>query len=416
MSSESQVSRRVEAPRQDPLAEMVFVPAGEFRMGSDRHYPEEAPVHRVSVGAFWIDAAPVTNRQFRKFVNATELRHFRRDCAGSEGLSGRAAEHAEGRLARVHAAQFAVDLNDWSQWWRFKFGADWRRPYGPRSSISGLDDHPVVHVAYRDAEAYAVWAGKELPTEAEWEFAARGGLDGAEYAWGDELTPARKTHGQHLAGRVSAREHRRSIGYERTSPVKSFPPNGYGIYDMIGNVWEWTTDFWTTRHPADAPKACCVPQNPRGGPEAESYDPCQPEIRIPRKVLKGGSHLCAPNYCRRYRPGRPARRAGRHVDEPCRLSLRRARSCFTLTDAPSRNADRPGACGGRAACRSSIVGGAICTALRRETSVVCGSDIPDRPGGPMTFRFILQPAMAIIAALRDGVHDARVGRRPMSGP
>ena len=164
-----------------------------------------------------------------------------------------------------------------------------------------------MHVAYRDAEAYARWAGKELPTEAEWEFAARGGLDGAEYAWGDEFTPG----GKHMANTWQGafpHENLKQDGFERTSPVRSFPPNGYGIYDMIGNVWEWTTDFWSTRHPADAPKACCVPQNPRGGPEAESYDPCQPEIRIPRKVLKGGSHLCAPNYCRRYRP------AARHAE------------------------------------------------------------------------------------------------------
>jgi sulfatase modifying factor 1 len=201
----------------------------------------------------------------------------------------------------------SVDLKDWSQWWRFKFGADWRRPYGPRSSISGMDDHPVVHVAYRDAEAYARWAGKELPTEAEWEFAARGGLDGAEYSWGDEFTPNGKQMANTWQG-AFPQQNLKQDGFERTSPVRSFPPNGYGIYDMIGNVWEWTTDFWSTRHPADAPKACCVPQNPRGGPEAQSYDPCQPEIRIPRKVLKGGSHLCAPNYCKRYRP------AARHAE------------------------------------------------------------------------------------------------------
>jgi formylglycine-generating enzyme len=202
----------------------------------------------------------------------------------------------------------AADLNHFSQWWKFKFGADWRRPYGPRSSISGLDDHPVVHVAYRDAEAYAAWAGKAPPTEAEWEFAARGGLEGAEYAWGDEFTPG----GKHMANTWQGafpHENARADGWARTSPVGVFSPNGYGLYDMIGNVWEWTTDFWSSRHPADAPKACCVPQNPRGAPEADSYDPCQSQIRIPRKVLKGGSHLCAPNYCRRNRP------AARHAED-----------------------------------------------------------------------------------------------------
>ena len=194
-----------------------------------------------------------------------------------------------------------VDLHNWDEWWTFKFGANWRRPYGPRSSISGLDDHPVVHVAYRDAEAYAHWAGKELPTEAEWEFAARGGLDGAEFAWGDELAP----HGRQMANTWQGNfphENLATDGYARTSPVTAFPPNGYGVCDMIGNVWEWTSDWYAARHAADAPKACCIPQNPGGGPESASYDPCQPNIKIPRKVIKGGSHLCAPNYCRRYRP------------------------------------------------------------------------------------------------------------------
>jgi formylglycine-generating enzyme required for sulfatase activity len=203
--------------------------------------------------------------------------------------------------------QGAVDLRDWSQWWNFTFGANWRRPYGPGSSIDGLDHHPVVHVAFTDAEAYAKWVGKELPTEAEWEYAARGGLDGAEFAWGDELIPG----GEYMANTWQGNfphENLKLDGYERTSPVKTYKPNGYGVYDMIGNVWEWTTDWYSTKHTADAPKACCIPENPRGGKEEQSYDPCQPKIKIPRKVIKGGSHLCAPNYCRRYRP------AARHAE------------------------------------------------------------------------------------------------------
>jgi formylglycine-generating enzyme required for sulfatase activity len=207
----------------------------------------------------------------------------------------------------VFTPSHPVDLRDWSQWWRFEFGADWRHPFG-RGKPRALPDHPVVHIAYQDAEAYANWAGKELPAEAEWEFAAQGGLDGAEFAWGDELTPG----GRHMANTWQGafpRENLATDGYPRTSPVTAFPPNAYGVQDMIGNVWEWTADWFSPRHTADASKPCCIPENPRGGPQAGSCDPCQPSSRIPRKVVKGGSHLCAPNYCRRYRP------AGRHAQQ-----------------------------------------------------------------------------------------------------
>jgi formylglycine-generating enzyme required for sulfatase activity len=280
---------------------MVFISGGTFRMGSDRHYPEEAPSHRVTVDDFWIDRMPVTNREFRKFVNATGHVTMAERKPSAEDYPGALPHMLKAGSLVFTPPRHMVDLRDWSQWWNFKFGADWRRPYGPRSSVSGLDDHPVVHVAYDDAEAYARWARKELPTEAEWEFAARGGLDGAEYAWGDEFAPEGKQMANTWQG---AFPHQNLIadGFERTSPVGAFPPNGYGLYDMIGNVWEWTTDWYSQRHEADAPKACCIPENPRGGLREASYDPRQPEIKIPRKVLKGGSHLCAPNYCRRYRP------------------------------------------------------------------------------------------------------------------
>jgi sulfatase modifying factor 1 len=290
-----------DARRAPAGTQMLWIPGGTFRMGSDHHYPEEAPVHRVTVDGFWMDRTPVTNRQFREFVRATGHVTFAERQPDPKDYP-RALPHLlkPGSLV-FNPPNYPVDLRNWGQWWAYIFGANWRRPYGPGSSIKGLDDHPVVHVAYPDAEAYAAWAGKILPTEAEWEFAARGGLDGAEFAWGDEFTPG----GRHMANTWQGAfpfRNSREDGFELTSPVRTYPPNGYGLFDMIGNVWEWTSDWYVPKHPTDAPKACCIPENPRGGREDQSYDPCQPETPIPRKVLKGGSHLCAPSYCRRYRP------------------------------------------------------------------------------------------------------------------
>ena len=301
-------------------ADMIWVPGGTFRMGSDKHYAEEAPVHRATVDAFWVDRVPVTNRQFRNFVRATGYVTFAEIAPDPKDYPGALPNMLRAASLVFNPPKHPVDTGDWRQWWTFKFGANWKRPTGPRSSISGLDDHPVVHVAYRDALAYAKWAGKDLPTEAEWEFAARGGLDGAEFAWGDELTPGGKQMANTWQGAFPL-ENLKLDGYERTSPVNAFAPNGYGIHDMIGNVWEWTTDWYSAKHEADAPKACCVPENPRGGREDASCDPCMPNIRIPRKVLKGGSHLCAPNYCRRYRPAarhpEPVDTSASHVGFRC---------------------------------------------------------------------------------------------------
>jgi formylglycine-generating enzyme len=291
-----------DSTRAAPLyRDMVRLSGGTFQMGSDGHYPEEAPVHRVAVSPFWIDRTPVTNRQFRQFVGATGYVTVAEIAPDPKDYPGALPNMLKPGSLVFTPPRHPVDLRDWSQWWRFEFGANWRRPNGRGRSNQGLDDHPVVHVAYRDAEAYAAWASKDLPTEAEWEYAARGGLDGAEFAWGEELTPG----GRHMANTWQGafpHENLAADGYARTSPVGAFPPNGYGLFDMIGNVWEWTGDWFSARHAAGAPKACCIPENPRGGREADSYDECNPSVRIPRKVVKGGSFLCAPNYCRRYRP------------------------------------------------------------------------------------------------------------------
>ena len=274
---------------------MVRIPGATFLMGSDRHYPEEAPAHKVIVGGFWIDPVPVTNRAFARFVHKT----------GHVTLAERPPDAADYPGARPEllvpfsvvftAPRQQVSLADISNWWRPVPGANWRHPQGPGSSIRAKPDHPVVHVAWQDAMAYADWVGKAIPTEAEWELAARGGLDGAEFAWGDEFTPGGHWMANTWQGEFPVRNTRED-GYEGTSPVGVFPANGYGLHDMIGNVWEWTSD-WYADHAGTA-HACCVA--PGVGPE-QSIDDRDP-ARIPRKVMKGGSHLCAPNYCRRYRP------------------------------------------------------------------------------------------------------------------
>jgi formylglycine-generating enzyme required for sulfatase activity len=198
--------------------------------------------------------------------------------------------------------QGPVDLRNYGNWWAWTPGASWRRPTGPGSSLDGIEHHPVVHIAYEDAEAYARWAGKELPTEAEWEFAARGGQDGRKFTWGDEHFP----DGQAMANSWQGEfpwQNLLTDGYEGTSPVGLFPANGYGLHDMAGNVWEWTCDWYVPRHADEVVKSCCTPPlNPRIASPEKCYDPAQPQFRIPRKVVKGGSHLCAPNYCLRYRP------------------------------------------------------------------------------------------------------------------
>ena len=294
------VERTPAPPGPPPRPDMVWIPGGTYEMGSHDHYPEERPVHPVTVDGFWIDQYPVTNERFRRFVEATGHVTFAEIAPDPKDYPGAMPSMLfAGSLVFVKPAG-PVDLDNLSNWWTFMRGADWRHPTGPKSSIGGRKRHPVVHVAFADAEAFARWDGKALPTEAEWEHAARGGLAGVEYAWGSEMTP----RGRHMANTWQGAFPWQNLvadRYEGTSPVDAFPPNGYGVSDMIGNVWEWTTDWYRPIH-AEPIRTCCVPHNPRGGAESESYDPRMPNMKIPRKVLKGGSHLCAPNYCRRYRP------------------------------------------------------------------------------------------------------------------
>jgi formylglycine-generating enzyme len=296
---------------------MIWIPGGTFRMGSDHHYPEEAPAHKVKVRGFWIDPRTVTNREFERFVEATGHVTLAEKPADPADYPGAKPELLAPSSVMFQKTAGPVDLRNPYNWWIYVAGADWRHPRGPQSSLDGLLDHPVVHVAFADAEAYARWAGKELPTEAEWEFAARGGLDGAEYAWGGEFMPGGKPVANTWQGRFPW-ENSLEDGYEWTAPVGSYPPNGYGLYDMAGNVWEWTTDWYQEHKAIQSP--CCTLDNPRGGEREASLDPRTPQVRIPRKVMKGGSYLCAPSYCRRYRP---AARMAQAVDtSTCHLGLR----------------------------------------------------------------------------------------------
>ena len=283
---------------------MVEIPAGRFRMGSPDFYPEERPVRAVDVDAFAIQRGPVTVAQFTRFIEET----------GYVTLAERqpdAADYPDADPSLLlpgsvvfHPTPGPVPLDDPARWWAYVPGADWRHPWGPESDNSGREDHPVTHVAYEDAEAYAQWAGQTLPSEAEWEYAARGGLDGAVFAWGDEHHPGDELMANFWQGEFPWRN-TGARQWRGTSPVGLFPSNGYGLYDVTGNVWEWTTDYYSPRGAGSEPPGspCCQPlPNPRVATPDASYDVGRPGAQIPRRVIKGGSHLCAPSYCLRYRP------------------------------------------------------------------------------------------------------------------
>ncbi len=288
---------------------MAWIEGDVFQMGSNDHYPDEAPVRRVRVDGFWMDRTTVTNAEFGAFVKDTGYVTVAERPLDPADFPGADPALINPGSMVFRMTKGPVDLRDISNWWAYVPGANWRHPEGPNSDLRGRGNHPVVHIAFEDAEAYAAWAGKDLPTEAEWEFAARGGLDGAEYVWGDELTPDGRIMAKTWQGEFPWRN-KASKKLQRTAPVGSYEENGYGLFDMTGNVWQWTTDWYVAGHqkkPSDG--ACCTLDNPRGPSRIESLDPRMPNIPIPRKVVKGGSFLCAPSYCRRYRP------AARHAQQ-----------------------------------------------------------------------------------------------------
>jgi formylglycine-generating enzyme len=301
--------------------DMVLIPAGEFQMGSADYYPEERPVHRAQVTEFLLDAHPVTNRQFREFVDDSGyVTVAERGLALAQYPHLSEIDRAPGSLV-FHATDGPVDLRNWRAWWSWVTGADWRHPFGPDSGIHDKDNHPVVQVCFVDAAAYAAWAGKRLPTEAEWERAARGGHDALPFAWGDELAPDEQLRANTWQGSFPYRN-TGADGWDGTSPVGTFPANDYGLVDMIGNVWEWSSSLFTPDHrgaaregqnanvpagrmmlavnePAASGCGCgCGPDSSRStaGSPASVPDPGV------QRVTKGGSHLCAPEYCQRYRP------------------------------------------------------------------------------------------------------------------
>ncbi len=269
-------------------------------MGSERHYPEEQPVVSVSVGGFWMDETAVTNRQFSKFVEATGYVTVAEKAPDPAMYPG-----ADPALLVPGSITFAkppgpVDLSNPMAWWAWTPGACWRHPWGPGSDLSGRDEHPVTQICFQDADAYANWAGKNLPTEAQWERAARGGIEGAEFAWGSELAPDGEERMNRWTGEFPWDYRPRTGGSRRpdTVPVRSFEPNGFGLFEMTGNAWEWTKTWFEEGH-AESSRGCCAPRDPLGPGVDASRDPA---TGIPRKVIKGGSFLCAENYCSRYRP------------------------------------------------------------------------------------------------------------------
>jgi formylglycine-generating enzyme len=319
---------------------MIWLVGGAFVMGSDSFYPEEQPAHHAAVDGFWIDPHPVTTAEFRRFVEATghvTVAERPLDPAGYQSADPALLVPGSLVFRRPHRP---VPLHDFRAWWAYVPGACWRHPEGPDSTLEGREQHPVTHVAYEDALAYARWVGKDLPTEAEWEFAARGGLQDAVYTWGNDFAP----DGRMLANTWQGRfpwENLRLDGFDGTSPVDAFPPNGYGLYDMAGNVWEWTTDFFSQRHAPAHVKPCCTPDKVRVTFSQPANASSHAHGLSLRRVIKGGSHLCAPSYCLRYRPaarqGETADTSTCHIGFRCVLRSTAASSVQADGTAPERS-------------------------------------------------------------------------------
>jgi formylglycine-generating enzyme required for sulfatase activity len=274
-------------------AGMVWISGGRFAMGSDEHHPEERAAHEVTVEGFWIDRHEVTNAQFARFVEATGYRTLAERGLDPEDYPGTPQELLNPGSMVFFIPNDVANMQDISQWWRYVSGADWRHPLGPDSSIEGKGNQPVLHIAYEDAAAYAEWLGHRLPTEAEWEFAARGELGGAAYTWGDTYDPAQGWKANSWQGVFPVLDEKLD-GFHGAAPVGCFEPNGYGLFDMAGNVWEWTADWYM-------PGFSSAPVEDPAGPSSVQAAARAPD-GVPRRVVKGGSWLCAPNFCVRYRP------------------------------------------------------------------------------------------------------------------
>lgn len=301
------ISEHTTPPVNKPTG-MVWIEGGEFSLGSDdpTAIKVEYPAVKAYVKGFWMDETEVTNAQFEEFVKATGYKTLAERPVNWEDIKKQVppgTPKPDDSLLQPGSLVFtppnhAVSLDDYSQWWAWTNGASWKHPQGPGSSIEGKENYPVVHIAYEDAEAYAKWAGKRLPTEAEWEYAAQAGNNEAKFAWGNELKPAGTYMANFYQGEFPY-HNTKADGYERLAPVKSFPKNKYGLYETIGNVWEWTSDWYRpdtyARYKVGGMAECRNPKGPQ-----ESYDPTDP--LAPKRVIKGGSFLCSEMYCSNYRP------------------------------------------------------------------------------------------------------------------